>query len=203
MTTITTPASTRDLVSLDDVREQLSIKSTDTSPDTWLAKVLTRASRQAEQYCNRIFAEQTYQDYFGPLSLDASTPLQLGQAPATTVVITVDNGASPLDDSQFLVDGNVGLIYWIGDAGGWSAMSNITIAYNGGFETIPDDVQQAVIELCVLEFRGRGRDPMLRERETPGIGRESFWIGPPPGGATAMPADIGALLDPYRRGLIG
>ena len=73
-----------------------------------------------------------------------------------------------------------------------------------GFEPVPDDVQQAVIELCVMEFRNRGRDPMLRERETPGLGRESYWVGPMPGlPGTQLPGDIATLLMPYRRGLIG
>ena len=37
--------------------------------------------------------------------------------------------------------------------------------------------------------------------ETPGLTRETFWIGPVPG--ANLPGDISTLLDPYRRGLIG
>src|ERR1700751_1201576 len=160
-TTVTTPAETRDLVVLADVREQLQVKPTDTSFDTWLAKVITRASRQAERYCNRIFALQSYHDYFTAVSGAPGSPLMSGQAPIGTVAgITVDAATDPLDPSTFLPDADPRLLYWIGDPSGWTATPSITIDYQAGFAEIPDDVQQAVIELCVLEFRGRGRDPM-------------------------------------------
>jgi len=203
-TTITAPAATRDLVDLADVREQLQIRATDTAYDAWLAKVISRASMQAERYCNRIFALQTYHDYFTAVCGAPGSPLLTGQAPIVSISgITVDAGTAPLDTTSYMTDDPPGFIYWIADGNGWTAASSIATDYIAGFDTIPDDVQQAVIELCVMEFRARGRDPMLRERDTPGLGRESYWVGPPPGGATALPADIGALLDPYRRGIIG
>jgi len=202
-TTTTTPAESRDLVLLADVREQLSFKSTDTSQDAWLSKAITRASRQAEGYCNRIFVQQTYRDYFTTICGIPGWPLILGQAPIVSVTVTVDGAASPLDPSNFIIDADPAHLYWIADSNGWSAQTSIVIDYTAGFEPIPDDVQQAVIELSVMEFRARGRDPMLRERETPGLGREMFWIGPPPGGATALPSDICGLLDGYARSLVG
>jgi hypothetical protein len=202
-TTVTTPAASRDLVTLDDLRLQLSFKSTDTSQDVWLSKAITRASRQADGYCNRIFVEQTYRDYFTAVNGMPGNPLILGQAPLDSVILTVDGSATPLDDSNFIIDADPGHLYWIGDSGGWTAQSSIVIDYTAGFAEIPDDVQQAVIELAVMEFRARGRDPMLRERETPGLGREMFWIGPPPGGSTALPSDICGLLDGYARSLVG
>lgn len=49
-----------DLASLADVKLELQIKGT--NDDAWLRKQITRASRAASKYCNRIFPAQTYQD---------------------------------------------------------------------------------------------------------------------------------------------
>ena len=202
ITTVVTPAPSRDLTTLADVREQLSIRSNDTAQDAWLAKVISRASAQAEKYCNRIFAQQDYQDQFGAMSCDTGTPLMLGQSPVTVTLVTVDG--TDLADTDFIADSLPGLLYSTVEPRQWIATSSLTVQYTAGFDPVPDDVQQAVIELCVMEFRSRGRDPMLREQETPGLGRQTFWVGPMPGlPGTQLPGDIATLLMPYRRGLIG
>ena len=202
ITTVVNPAATRDLVTLADVREQLSIRATDTANDVWLAKVISRASAQAEGFCNRIFVQQDYQDLFGSMSSDAGTPLMLGQAPVDVTLVTVDG--TDLEATAFIADASPGLLYNTIAPRQWISSDSITVQYTGGFDPVPDDVQQAVIELCVMEFRSRGRDPMLRERETPGLGRETFWIGPMPGVVgSQLPGDIAALLSGYVRGLIG
>jgi hypothetical protein len=199
ITTIVTPATDRDLVTLADVREQLQFKSNDTAQDAWLAKQITRTSQQAEKYCNRIFAQQTYQDTFGISNGDPGTPLMLGQAPINVTLVTVDG--SDLDATASIADVEPGLLYSTVEPRSWISKSSIIVQYGAGFAEIPDDVQQAVIHLVVMAYRGRTRDPMLRMRETPGLGREMYWIGAAPG-EQILPSDIASLLNPYRRGLI-
>lgn len=190
----------RKLVPLEDVRETLTIKSTDTAQDSWLGKVIARASTQAENYCGRVFAVQVYRDTFVSPSGAIGEPLRLSAVP-----VLLSPAASVVVDGTGLADADLnldprGMIYRASDPLRWFG-ANIVAEYSAGFETIPPDVQQAVIELVVMEFRGRGRDPMLRGRESPGLGREEFWVGAPPGGT--LPADVAGLLNPYRRGLIG
>lgn len=199
ITTIVNPAADRDLVLLDDVREQLQFRSNDTAQDVWLAKVITRTSQQAEKYCNRIFAQQDYQDTFGIVRADPHTPLMLGQAPITVTDVNIDG--TDLSTSDWIADSDPGLLYRASEPRIWISTSSIVVQYTAGFEPVPDDVQQAVIQLCVLAYRGRTRDPMLRERETPGMGREMYWVGPAPG-EQILPGDIASLLNPYRRGMI-
>jgi hypothetical protein len=197
--TVATPATDRKLVSLDDLREQLEIKPPNTANDAWLTKVIDRSSRQAERYCNRIFMPQGYTETFMGSSGNASEPLILSQAPIdpTTLVITLDG--TVLDATAYTLDSFAGLLY---RTAGWSMSTSLVVAYTAGFDPIPPDVEQAVLDLCVMENSGRGRDPMLRAKETPGLGRSEFWVGGLPG-SPAIPQDIAALLDPYHRGLIG
>jgi hypothetical protein len=202
VTTVTTPAVNRMLITLADLREQLRLKTNDTANDAWLSKVIVRTSRQAERYCNRVFVQQGYLDtYSGGASAAIGAPLRLSQAPVDPVsfVLTIDGTA--LGPTDYGLDQLSGLVYRTTEPLRWTSATSLTAQYTAGFAVIPDDVQQAVLEFCVMENSGRGRDPMLRAKESPGLGREEFWVGGMPGGL-GIPQDIAALLNPYRRGLV-
>lgn len=201
--TVTTPATTRALVVLADLREQLQIKPADTANDVWLGKVISRTSLQAERYCNRIFAVQQYSETFaGNTTGETGEPLILSQAPVDPATITITIDGAVLLPTDYGLDQYAGLVYRITNPMQWTSTISLVVAYTAGFNPIPADVQQAVLDLCVGENSGRGRDPMLRAKETPGLGRSEFWVGGLPGGAL-IPQDIASLLNPYRRGLIG
>jgi hypothetical protein len=201
--TITTPAAERNLVTLGDLREQLRVRAGDTANDAWLTKVITRTSRAAERYCNRIFVEQGYADTFRlGASGQAGEPLILSQAPVDQATLAVTSDGVLMDGAGYALSPLVGHLWRMGDATAWSNTSGLVVAYTAGFAEIPPDVQQAVLDLCTMENAGRGRDPMLRATEAPGLGRQEFWVGGMPGGSL-IPQDIASLLNPYRRGMVG
>jgi hypothetical protein len=201
-TVVTVSALDRTLISLDDLREQLRVNPNDTSNNAWWTKVIARTSRQAERYCNRIFVVQTYSDSYTPnVTAQAGEPLILSQAPVDPASLSVTADGTVLNPAtDFGLDQYAGLVYRLGNLQ-WTSTTSLVAIYAGGFTNIPDDVQQAVLELCTLENSGRGRDPMLRASETPGLGRQEYWVGGLPGGAL-IPQDIAGLLNPYRRGLV-
>jgi hypothetical protein len=194
---VTTPAGDRALITLEDLREELSILPSNTSVDGYLGKVIVRVSGHAERYCKRVFAVQGYTDTFVPPQyINPDEPLRVAQSPILQdppPVVTVDGQV--LDLATVTVDYQAGFFYQLETP--WSGNA-ITIAYTAGFAELPEDLQQAVLDLAVMEYRGRGRDPMLRGRESPGLGREEYWIGGATGGA-GIPEDIAKLLNPYRR----
>jgi hypothetical protein len=202
--TVTSAAEDRDLITLDDLREQLRIKPNDTANDTWLTKVIGRTSRQAEQYCHRVFVSQSYTDTFrGGKRGAAGEPLILSQAPVdpTSIAVLLDGVA--LDPAaDFGLDQAAGLVYRLSEPMCWQSTTSLVVSFTAGFLEIPDDVQQAVLDLCTMDNSGRGRDPMLRAQESPGLGRQEYWVGGVPGGAT-IPQDIAGLLNPYCRGIVG
>jgi hypothetical protein len=200
-TTIVTPAVDRNLVTLDDLREQLRVRPGDVANDSWLTKVIARASLAAERYCNRIFAKQTYSDVFlAGVTGATDEPLILSQAPVdpATVEVTLDGAVMTADGYQ--IEPLAAHLWRSGTY--WSNTAGLSVNYDAGFDPVPADVQQAVLDLCTAENSGRGRDPMLRATESPGLGRQEFWVGGVPGGSL-LPQDIASLLNPYRRGLIG
>jgi hypothetical protein len=202
-TTLVTPAENRQLVTLDDLREQLRVRPNDTANDAWLTKVIDRSSRAAERYCSRVFAVQGYVDTFlsGIVGL-ANEPLILSQAPVDPETIEPTLDGVVLGATGYALQPLVGHLWRTGDATSWSSTSGLSVAYTAGFAEIPPDVQQAVLDLCTMENAGRGRDPMLRASESPGLGRQEYWVGGMPGGSL-IPQDIASLLNPYRRGLVG
>jgi hypothetical protein len=199
-TAVVTPAVTRQLVTLDDVHEQLRVRPGDVANDAWYSKVIDRASRVAERYCDRIFVQQGYLDTFATGVIGGTNePLILAQSPVDPDLLAVTLDGSVLDATLYLVDPTVGHLFRVGTY--WNNVSGLTASFTGGFAEIPPDVQQAVLDLVTMENAGRGRDPMLRATESPGLGRQEFWVGGMPG--TTLPADIAALLDPYVRGAVG
>jgi hypothetical protein len=93
ITTVLVPATAMftggaqfDLVSLDDLKEELQIIGT--TSDSWLAKQITKASDSITHFCSRVFQPQTYQDQVWafrdayPWQLPGSLfPLQLAKWP--------------------------------------------------------------------------------------------------------------------------
>jgi len=203
-TTVVTPAVERNLVTLDDLREQLRVRPGDVANDAWLTKVIARASLAAERYCNRIFAEQTYLDTFLPdVAGSTGEPLILSQAPVDPASLEVTLDGAALTQGDVALEPLAGHLWRITDPRAWVVgTGGLSVVYDAGFIEIPADVQQAVLDLCTVESSGRGRDPMLRATESPGLGRQEFWVGGVPGGSL-LPQDIASLLNPYRRGMVG
>jgi len=202
-TTVVTPALERNLVSLDDLREQLRVRPGDVANDAWLTKVIARASLAAERYCNRIFALQTYLDTFaGNVTGLTGEPLMLSQAPVDPESLEVTLDGAGLVQGDFALEPLAGHLWRITDPRAWVVGAGLSVVYDAGFDVIPADVQQAVLDLCTMESSARGRDPMLRATESPGLGRQEFWVGGVPGGSL-LPQDIASLLNPYRRGMVG
>ena len=202
-TAVVTQATERKLVTLDDLREQLRVRPGDVANDAWYTKVIARCSLAAERYCNRVFAQQDYLDTFlAGAAGQANEPLILSQAPVDPATLETTLDGAVMGASGYAIQPVVGHLWRVGDATSWSNTSGLTVAYTAGFTEIPADVQQAVLDLCTMENAGRGRDPMLRASESPGLGRQEFWVGGVPG-SSLLPQDIASLLNPYRRGMVG
>lgn len=199
--TLVTPATERNLVTLADLREQLRVSPNDTTNNAWYQKVIARCSLAAERYCNRIFAKQDYLDTFrAGVSAGADEPLILGQAPVDPASLAVVLDGGQLGSEAYALQPAVGHLWRTGTY--WTSATGLTVAYSAGFAEIPADVQQAVLDLCTMENAGRGRDPMLRATETAGGTRQEYWVGGVPG-SSLLPQDIASLLNPYRRGMVG
>jgi hypothetical protein len=95
------------------------------------------------------------------------------------------------DIARFEVDGRLGAIRKLDGADWCGGTSAYRVVYTAGYETIPDDVQEACAQLVAQLFYQAKRDPGLAREEA-----ASLFSRQPIEGATPMVFD---LLAPYRR----
>lgn len=157
-----------DYCSLADVKAWLSLGERDlgTRDDRILARLITSCSNFITSWCNRPFALGNYEEirdgwggergYSLPLvvkpirailylSIDGQP---IGPAPSLNQPMTIDNAAGYAFNPNMLV------------VRGWRftrGFQNIVVQYTGGFDPIPNDIQQACIEMVAHKYRQRTR----------------------------------------------
>lgn len=218
ISTVLTAASSYDLTSLANIKDDLAIPSTDTSSDATLARFITEQSALVAQYCNRVFPIETIQDVIYPdrdpypyQVTGMVGELQLSRWPlvsVTSVTDTVSVGVANtlVFGTDYQVDTARGWLTKIdpntGYPTGWSP-DQYTIEYTAGYfeagsGNSPPDLEMAVLRLVTARYKARGRDPFLRSQGEPGVGNEQYWIGALPGQTGPFPPDIAAVLEKYR-----
>jgi hypothetical protein len=80
-------------------------------------------------------------------------------------------------------------------------INNFRVQYTAGYTTIPEAVQEACARWVAYGYYLAQRDPALLH-QVPGSGTTSGW-GPVSSGRESPPADVRALLAPYRRLTVG
>lgn len=204
ITTVVDQASSYDLTTLVNVKSELSIASTVTTSDAVLRRYITSASSAAINYCNRVFVVESIQDKYltkGATRLVGDRPdvLQLSRWPISELTSVVVDGTTLVDGTDFLTDlinGQLTKIDSDGNRRNWCGQS-ITVLYDGGFDAIPADVEDAVIRMVTKRYRAKGRDAALKQRNIPGVLEESFWIATGSDAGNMTP-DIADILQNFR-----
>ncbi len=209
-TTVTIPAAggatAYDLVTLANYKADLSI--TVGIDDTYLSRAISKASQAISQYCNRVFAAETVQDLFDltqpRLKFGGEAVLQTSRWPIISITSVVENtGANAVTlvrDTDYRVDVTTGLLWRLNAQSGlvttWGA-SPVTVIYQGGFATIPLDLQDAATNVVKSMQFNRTRDPSLRsENILSGLYAYTLFDSTQMPGGTAD--QVSATLDNYR-----
>lgn len=173
MLTVTTPAATRDLVTLASVKAQLDTTTKD--KDENLSAWISQASAAVEAYCNSVYSRETVQQtdrtrgYVGE-------GIILERKNAPSIVSVTEDGVA-LTTDQYELDGHV--VYRLSDDERSSWTGKVVIEYASGFSlaAMPANIQRAVI-LTVNQYRmGMTRDPQVRSESGDGLGSTSYFDG--------------------------
>lgn len=199
MLTIITEATTFDLTTLDVVKSELGVTNGDN--DANLIRWIHEASEIVATYCNRVFGLETVEETFR--NTWGKSELILSRFPVTEIVTFTADDVLLTQDEDFEVDVDAGLVYRLLDdlRETWDA-DKVVIRYSAGYDligTLPRDLERAAIELVKLQFFSSRRDPLARSVDIPGVMSKSYWVGSV-GDNGALPPNITALLDPFRRG---
>ena len=144
---------------LADVKTYLGI--TVTTTDAVLSSLITNVSAVIESYCNRTFAQATYNDTRNGTGSDR---MFLANGPVTAVASVTIDGIAITAAPDAITAGYVfddSLVYL--RPGGFypsrfnKGVQNCTIVYTAGYATIPADVAQVCIEIVAFHFAKRDR----------------------------------------------
>jgi len=148
-------AASGDLTTLNAVKEALEI--TTGSDDTYLTNLIKRVSQFIEHYCDREFTAQDIEEIFD----GTGTKTYLTQQYPINSITALSRRTSSLkvDDwdaitsTYFFDKAKRGEIVYV------NGFSNNTLGYkleyNAGYATIPDDLEQAAIDLIAYYYNNR------------------------------------------------
>lgn len=204
LTRVITPATSMSLVTLDEAKAALGIPLDDTSQDAALTMQIEAVSVAVNNYCNRVFVVQTYQDQFRYLTnwLYPGQPLQTRQYPIVVTdgepaVAVIENGGE-LDVALWEVYPEQGALYRLDGAlvAAWLG-TTIIVDYTAGYDPVPPDIRSACLEWLGARWGAIGRDPSLRSETIPDLITQVYSSD---SGASAgtIPAGASSLLMPYR-----
>lgn len=106
-----------------------------------------------------------------------------------------------VEDQDYRIDADKGWLICLnrfsGQAQKWAALP-VTVQYSAGYATIPDDLVDACLRQITGRFKAKGRDPMLKSQDQPGLGNQQYWIGSPPGAYGALAPEVVQMVEHYR-----
>jgi hypothetical protein len=157
---ILTPATSYDLLSLDELKTSMGIPPADTSQDAQLQMLISRFSDTIATLCNRVFAYEELRETWRCTFYDNANVMKrvfLSHYPVTEAdVLSVESpSGTVLDPADYVVEERSGkielLTYWA---------EPIVVHYSGGY-LLPDDAPPALKQACELLIR---EEQMLMNR---------------------------------------
>lgn len=211
ITTVTAAASSRMLTTRATVKSVLQISGGD--DDAYIDLLIRQASAVAENYCNRVFAQQSLSDLIMPDrdSYPYQVPgnvmaLQASSWPITAIASVTEDGTALVNGTDYQVDLDKGLFYRMAVGGTWPVpwpSLPVTIAYTAGYvlpgdsgSTLVADIEAGVIEIVKGLWMARTRDPAIRSESVPELLSTSYQIAMPNG--SGLPPAAEAYLTNYR-----
>lgn len=224
--TVITPPVTGNLVSIDDLRDE--IDPIDTSLDRYYGNVIARASRAIANYCHRVFGRGTYSEVFaldwreGWVDPEQRSPiLQLARFPVLSITSIIDRYSNVIDPTTYYLNPESGIIMLntATDPSGnivssWTPQWGypVTVLYQAGYDLTlpgdgsaptyigaPPDLATAALALCVQATNTTGSDSSVQYELTENVGRTQYFDRGSSGG-TAMGIDtaMAAQLAAYK-----
>lgn len=143
VTNVVTPAASYDLTDLATAKDEVGLKTTDTSNDAFLQRGISQVSSAIANYCNRVFQVETLIDTVDierdafPYQVPGGVPaIQLSRWPVVGMVSLTENGIALTEDTDFRVDYQKGLVYRLTVDGTfvcpWAALP-VVVKYLAGF----------------------------------------------------------------------
>jgi len=147
----------------------------DQDQDHYLGILLDKVSNMVELYCYRTFDETAQNEYYDgngtDLLLLKNWPIDSG----ATFEIYEDDSDTAIDSDGYDVDYIRGIVWRTGDYVWTLGRLNFRVVYTGGYDPVPDELQDLVCEIASLYFVRRGTDPLFQSIKI-GTFRRSYFL---------------------------
>ncbi len=199
--TITTAATDRSLLTIEELRLAAGVKDSCRDPD--LLIIGNQAAGAIVGGCNIRRAGAA------PATLRRETltetwrhgrrhhhghpkHLMLSRRPVVSIAsVTVDDVV--LSQDEYLPQDAAGILTRLRSDQEWPWFGSKTVVvYDAGFETVPDDLKLAASKMVRLLSADNSRDPYAKRIEIPDVELVDYWVGPING--TALPDDVTDIL---------
>lgn len=201
MFTVSTPAVSRDVIGIGDLKEALGI--TGSADDIAIQSRIDRLGDLMAGECAvpgdgvaiRTLIQETITETFRLQS--ASDQLVLARRPLVSVTSVVVNGTT-LSGSDYEAERGAGLMYRLSSDArqAWPA-GKIVVVYVAGWTAAA--LQTAAVAIYREMFLGEARDPLARSESVDGVSKVDYWVGGlDSNNGSALSNQAAATLDPYR-----
>lgn len=195
MLTVITPATTQRLSDLATVKAALDLDPADSTADALLIRRLDQASAAIAAHCGLSLGYEVVEDRY---RFDCPRSVLILERLTVAAIEAVTEDGATLDEADVERDGR--LLRRLDAAGRYRPWAGpvVTVRYAAGWRLpgqpdrdLPADIEDACLRLITERWHAQGRDPALKSLEDEGA-RAAF------SAAAGLPADVCALLAPYR-----
>jgi len=180
--------SASDFTTLDNVKGWLGLDPSQTTDDALLTRLITAASGFIRTWCNRDFVSQSYIE---TRNGTGARMLALANTPITEVdSVSVDGAPIPAGGLQtpgFTFSATMLVLNGYRFTRG---LANVQITYVAGYATVPDEIEQACIELVSFRYRERARI---------GVSSEAMAASTSSYQVRDVPPSVATLLNLYKK----
>lgn len=179
------------LVTLEDVRPWVLKESTLSSDDTLLQSLIDAASALVVNFVNRDLVTTTYSEIYDG---KGQRRLILRNYPIQTVESLLVDGVNVIAAPNQLAGGyvfNTTSVAFRGFGTFSCGIQNVLVGYTAGYDTVPDDIKWAVIELVGYKYKSRDRIGVV-SHSNQNLTTDTYMV-------SDMPASVRSALNPYRR----
>jgi hypothetical protein len=214
MLTITTPASSLQLLTAAQLRTAAGLAPGDASQDTALADTGLRIAADITSACKvaigagaepTLLRETLTETFRGVRSEQLVLARRFG---VTITSVTVDDTA--LAGTEYEVEPESGLLYRLsGNCRVCWAFTKAVVVYAAGFSTVPADLSGAAGDLMRIRVSEAAQNPLVKGEsvEVPDVmtRRTDYWVGSVPGSdsGSPVPTEIASRLSRYMNYGIG
>lgn len=170
-----------------------AIEAGNTDHDAELTRLIPAVQRWLEQECQRTFDQGTVTEYFS--GTDWRDTLIVSRPPIVSITNLWDDPArvyaTPISAASYVIDDADAGIVKLDGLTFSSGLNNIKITYVGGFATMPQDLEEAAIEM-VWAARMKGDQNLV------GVRSRSIADGSVQFVNLAWPLDLDSIISKYR-----